>query len=59
MRAGLDAAIARGREGGRKPVVTRDRLTPARAHIAAGLSVRQAAARVKVGKTILYEAPQP
>ncbi|BDA87232.1 invertase (plasmid) [Aureimonas sp. SA4125] len=54
--AGLKAAEARGRKGGRKPVVTPDKLTRARAHLAAGLTVREAAARVKVGKTALYEA---
>ena len=30
--------------------------TPARALLATGLTVREAAARVKVGKTALYEA---
>jgi len=54
--AGLKAAEARGRKGGRKPVVTPDKLARARAHLAAGLTVREAAARVKVGKTALYEA---
>ena len=54
--AGLRAAEARGRKGGRKPVVTADKLARARIHIAAGLTVREAAARVKVGKTALYAA---
>ena len=54
--AGLKAAEARGRKGGRKPVVTPDKLARARLHLAAGLTVREAAARVKVGKTALYEA---
>jgi len=54
--AGLKAAEARGRKGGRKPVVTPDKLARARAYLAAGLTVREAAARVKVGKTALYEA---
>ena len=54
--AGLKAAEARGKKGGRKPVVTPDKLARARAHLAAGLTVREAAARVKVGKTALYEA---
>lgn len=54
--AGLKAAEARGRKGGRKPVVTPDKLARARAHIAAGLTVREATARVKVGKTALYKA---
>lgn len=54
--AGLKAAEARGRKGGRRPVVTPDKLARARAHLAAGLTVREAAARVKVGKTALYKA---
>jgi len=54
--AGLRAAEARGRKGGRKPVVTPDKLVRARALLATGLTVREAAARVKVGKTALYEA---
>lgn len=55
-RAGLNAAAARGRKGGRKPVVTREKLKRGKAFIASGLTVREAAARVKVGKTALYEA---
>ena len=55
-RAGLTAAASRGRKGGRKPVVTPEKLARARAHLAAGLTVREAASRVKVGKTALYEA---
>ena len=55
-RAGLDAAAARGRKGGRKAVVTSDKLDRARKLIADGLTVREAAARIKVGKTALYEA---
>jgi len=54
--AGLKAAAARGRKGGRRPVITPDKLARARVHLAAGLTVREAAARVKVGKTALYEA---
>ncbi|WP_081912992.1 recombinase family protein [Sphingobium sp. ba1] len=54
--AGLKAAEARGRRGGRKPVVTPDKLARAKTHLAAGLTVREAAARVKVGKTALYQA---
>jgi DNA invertase Pin-like site-specific DNA recombinase len=52
----LAAAVARGRRGGRKPVVTPEKLARAQALIAEGLNVREAAARVKVGKTALYEA---
>jgi DNA invertase Pin-like site-specific DNA recombinase len=55
-RAGLAAAAARGRTGGRRPVVTEDRLRRARELVAKGLSVRDAAVRLKVGKTALYEA---
>lgn len=54
--AGLKAAEARGKKGGRRPVVTPDKLAKARAHLAAGRTVREAAARVKVGKTALYKA---
>ncbi len=55
-RAGLAAAAARGRKGGRKPTVTEEKLRRAREHIAKGLTVREAAMRVKVGKTALYKA---
>lgn len=55
-RAGLTAAAARGRKGGRKPVVTVEKLDRARAAIAKGLTVREAATRLKVSKTALYEA---
>ena len=55
-RAGLAAAAARGRQGGRKPAVTDEKLRRAREHIAKGLNVREAAVRVKVSKTALYEA---
>ncbi len=37
-------------------MVTADKLARARAHLAGGLTVREAAARVKVGKTALYDA---
>jgi DNA invertase Pin-like site-specific DNA recombinase len=55
-RAGLQAAEERGRRGGRQAVVTPEKLAKARQHIAAGLNVREAAARVKIGKTALYQA---
>lgn len=55
-RAGLDAATARGRQGGRKPVVTDDKLRRAQTLLTQGLTVREVAARVKVGKTALYAA---
>jgi hypothetical protein len=55
-RAGLAAAAARGRKGGRKLVITADKLERARGMVAKGLTVREAASRLKVGKTALYEA---
>ena len=55
-RAGHAAAAARGRRGGRKPVITGEKLERARAIIGNGLTVREAATRLKVGKTALYEA---
>lgn len=55
-KAGLQAAEQRGRRGGRQAVVTPEKLTKARQHLAAGLNVREAAARVKIGKTALYNA---
>ena len=55
-RAGLAAAAARGRKGGRKPVVTSEKLKLARTFIAKGLTVREAATRLRVGKTALYDA---
>ena len=55
-RAGLRAAEERGRRGGRQAAVTPEKLAKARQHLAAGLNVREAAARVKVGKTALYQA---
>lgn len=58
-RAGLAAAAARGRKGGRKPVVTAEKLERARAIIDKGLTVREAATRLKVGKTALYAALSP
>jgi DNA invertase Pin-like site-specific DNA recombinase len=61
-RAGLAAAAARGRKGGRRPVVTGEKLERARTVIGKGLTVREAATRLKVGKTALYEAlrkPEP
>lgn len=55
-RAGLAAAAARGRTGGRQPVVTKEKLRRARELVARGLTVRDAALRLKIGKTALYEA---
>src|SRR5271165_3971423 len=58
-RAGLSAAAARGRRGGRKPVVTADKLERAKALLEKGLTVREAAVRLKIGKTALYAALNP
>ncbi len=58
-RAGIEAAAKRGRKGGRDPVVTDEKLSRARALIALGLNVREAAARIKIGKTSLYNAIGP
>jgi len=55
-RAGLTAAAVRGRKGGRKPVITDDKLRRARGMVGKGLTVREIATRLKVGKTALYEA---
>jgi len=57
-RAGLAAAAERGRRGGRKPVMTSEKLQRAREYIASGLTAREAAARIRVGKTTLYAALQ-
>lgn len=54
--AGLKAAAARGRKGGRPPVVTEEKIVRAEALIASGLTVREAAARIRVGKSALYAA---
>jgi DNA invertase Pin-like site-specific DNA recombinase len=55
-RAGLAAAASRGRKGGRKPVITAEKLKRAREIVGKGLTAREAAVRLKVGKTALYEA---
>jgi len=46
----------RGSLGGRCPVITADKLTKARDHIAARLTVREAATRLKVANSALYKA---
>jgi DNA invertase Pin-like site-specific DNA recombinase len=58
-RAGMAAAAARGRRGGRKPTMTEEKLRRARALLGSGLSIREIAARIKVGKTSLYAALTP
>jgi DNA invertase Pin-like site-specific DNA recombinase len=55
-RAGLSSAASRGRHGGRKPVVTAEKLIRAMTLIGNGLTVRETASRLKVGKTALYGA---
>ena len=54
--AGLAAAAARGRKGGRPVAATPEKIARARRLIDQGLTVREAAARVKVGKSALYAA---
>jgi DNA invertase Pin-like site-specific DNA recombinase len=56
--AGLAAAAARGRKGGRPVAATPEKVGRARRLMAQGLTVREAAARVKVGKSALYAAFQ-
>ena len=55
-RAGLAAAATRGREGERTPVVGSEKLERAHTIVAKGLTVREAATRLKIGKTAIYEA---
>ena len=61
--AGLQAAAARGRKGGRPVALTSEKVARARLLIASGLNVREAAVRVKVSKSALYMAlkgnPEP
>ena len=54
--AGLKAARARGRKGGRKPVITPEVLIRAKSLIAKDLSLREAATRLKISKSALYNA---
>ena len=54
--AGLTAA--RGRNGGRPIAATPEKIARARQLVASGFTVREAAARVKVGKSALYAALQ-
>jgi DNA invertase Pin-like site-specific DNA recombinase len=54
--AGLKAAGGRGNLSGRPPVIIPDKLKKARTHIADGPTVREAATRLKVGKTALHMA---
>ena len=54
--AGLRAAAARGRRGGRPKVITEDLLERARKLRKEGLTVREATNRLRVGKSSLYDA---
>lgn len=55
--AGLKSALARGRKGGRKPHLTNEKFQEASRLINVnGLTVRQAAACVRVSKSTLYAA---
>ena len=54
--AGLKAAAARGRNGGRPVAATPEKVARAKALMEGGLTVREAAARVKVSKSALYSA---
>lgn len=55
-KAGIESAAARGRHGGRRPVITPAKLAKAQQLMSKGLTVREAAAAIKVGKTALYAA---
>jgi DNA invertase Pin-like site-specific DNA recombinase len=58
--AGLNAARARGRLGGRKPVMTDDKLAVARELIAGGQhTMAQVAATIGVGRATLYRHLDP
>jgi len=56
--SGLTSAAARGRKGGRKHLVTDKMLQQAREYLDKGLSVRDAAKCLQVGKSTLYNALQ-
>lgn len=53
---GLAVAKSRGRQGGRRPVITDQKLKKAKQLINKGLTVREAASAISVGKSSLYEA---
>ena len=53
---GLAVAKSRGRKGGRRPVITDQKLKKAKQFIDKGLTVREAASAISVGKSSLYEA---
>lgn len=53
---GLAVAKARGRKGGRRRVITEQKLKKAKQLIEKGLTVREAASAIGVGKSSLYES---
>lgn len=53
---GLEVAKARGRKGGRRPVITDQKLKKAKQLIDKGLTVREAASAINIGKSSLYSA---
>ena len=55
-RAGLTAAAARGRNAGRKPIITDDKLKQALGTVGKGLTARDIATRLTVRKTVPYAA---
>lgn len=55
-REGLAVAKTCGRKGGRRPVITDQKLKKAKQLIEQGLTVREAASAISVGKSSLYEA---
>lgn len=55
-KAGLASAAKDGRIGGRRPVITEAKLEKARKLMAKGLTVRETATALKIGKTSLYKA---
>ena len=56
--AGLEAAVARGRRGGRPALMTPAKLAAARALLAAGRPAGEVAAAVDVSRATLYRAMQ-
>ena len=55
-RRALDVAITTNSLVGRKPVITQEKLTLAKNYLKSGNSVREAAQRLNIGKTVLYSA---
>lgn len=53
---GIASAKARRRKGGRRPVMTDQKLKKAKQLIDKGLTVREASATIGAGKSSLYEA---